>query len=742
MADIQITDDLGKSAPEVKIDLSRPSSLLKYAKSELLHLAVAPDFIARASQPLTTAAPNPISFQLKLEHKFQLGNTKPEINLTPSFQMTIRANTTRGSNLFEKDPFRVASTVPAQTGYVSLALQGSLDLGVSGSTGDLTFGVDANRTISLEYWKAFPLGKGEPSLGKATGETISGFVIPADVDDLKLLAVNDICTVSGQGSLKISSGFKVSFAPNPLASVDLPLNSGKLQVQAGAVAGISASFTIAGSYQVRAKRTSGDAIELSFYKEQGTTLKIDLLASAGISAKVGDTDLLKSLLGAISTDPNDDATKKLFEDGGLTKDEIATLNQGIKDSLDHSFQASIDLALSQITDDQAAFQYEIRPAQLDATSSTAVHRALEGDLSILTALETGNDNATIAPGVKLISSVLTTVRRQQTTLKVNLFGLVNFISLSDLIRKCVVVKDPSTGYLTIADSATGNRINAEVEPLRRSEVLRKAMFDSLLVTATYRVSNTISMTGLSSHNFHFAFDDVTKTPILADYLNWFVVMNLLGIQQKDIYLQQFPGGGPSTCLLRTEFDDNACRSLFFKSPGQVWDREHYLDIGQRAMRALIDPNNSRADQIRCNLLDEHWKEALRIGAANDLGPLMGLHPTSIADQEITALLIGDVYTIVWWANSMQTAGQAILDMQQFIAHADPATLADSHEFSSRREQLQKKVAGVIANSRTRFDEPWGLISLFWAAGSVGASARLVAKGLLLQKPDQTLTAVG
>jgi hypothetical protein len=50
MAGIQITDYLGKSAPDVKIDLSQPSSLLKYAKTELLHLAVAPDFIERASR--------------------------------------------------------------------------------------------------------------------------------------------------------------------------------------------------------------------------------------------------------------------------------------------------------------------------------------------------------------------------------------------------------------------------------------------------------------------------------------------------------------------------------------------------------------------------------------------------------------------------------------------------------------------------------------------------------------------
>ena len=736
MVDIEVTDDLGKPVPDVRIDLSHPSSLLKYAKTELLHLAVAPDFIERASRSLAAAAPNPISFQLKLERSFQLGNSKPEIDLTPSFQATIRVNTTEGSNLFESDLFRVASTVPPQTGYVSVALQGSLDLGANGSSGDLTFGFEANRTICMEYWKAFQLGNSEPTLGEAMGRTISGYVIPADVEDLKLLAVNDVCTVSGQGSLKISSGFRVSVAPNPLASVDLPLNAGALQIKTGVMAGISASFNITGSYQVRARRTLGDAIELSFHKQQGTTLRTDLSASGGVSVPFGGTDLLTSLLEAISTDPNDATTRKLFEDGGLSKDEIEALTGAIKGSLDQSLQASLDLALSELTDDQAAFQYEIQPALLDSASSAALHRALEGDLSGLTGLEAGSEDATLAPGVKLISSVLTAVRKSQTTLKVNLLGLVNFISVSDLIRKCVIVKDPSTGNLTIADSATGSRINAEVEPQRRNETLRKAMFESLLLTATYRVSKTISMTDITSHNFHFAYNDTTKRAVLADYLNWLVVMNLLTKQQADDCLKQFPGGGPSTCLVRTELDSNGCQSLFFKSPGQLWERDHYLDIGRTAMRALIDRNNSDIDRFRYDLLDQHWTEAVEIGPNDNLGPLMELNLTDATGRMITPFLIGDVYTIDWWATAMQVAGAAVAEMQQFLAGADAVTLADSHEFANRRDQLQKKMAGVIGKSRTRFDEPWGLISLFLASGSSGASARLVAKGLLLQKSDR------
>src|SRR5260370_689987 len=119
MADIQLTDDLGNSVPGVKIDLSQPSSWLAYAKAELLHLTVAPEFIERAPRLLSVATPNPISFQLTLQHEFQLGNTQPAIDLTPSLHPGIRANTTKGSDLFDEEPFRIACTVPDQTGYVS-----------------------------------------------------------------------------------------------------------------------------------------------------------------------------------------------------------------------------------------------------------------------------------------------------------------------------------------------------------------------------------------------------------------------------------------------------------------------------------------------------------------------------------------------------------------------------------------------------------------------------------------------
>jgi hypothetical protein len=106
------------------------------------------------------------------------------------------------------------------------------------------------------------------------------------------------------------------------------------------------------------------------------------------------------------------------------------------------------------------------------------------------------------------------------------------------------------------------------------------------------------------------FHDTRGVPLYdlpVEYLNWFVVMNLLTKPQADQYLKQFRGGGSSTCLLRTEFDDHACQSMFFRSPGQLWDSGHYLDIGRQAMRELIDRTNSDIDRFRYDLLDQHPK---------------------------------------------------------------------------------------------------------------------------------------
>jgi hypothetical protein len=709
MPDIQVTDQLDKPVETIKIDLTHPSSLVKYLKTELLHLAVVPDFLAKKNSILSQAAPKPIQFQAKAQHKFQLGNTKPEIEITPSAQATIRVNASPGTNLFDADPFHAAAKVPDHTGYVSVGFQGSLDLGVSGSDGDLTFGFDKTTTLSLEYLKAFPLGVVEPTLGDALGRTLSSYDIPADLSDLEALSINDIATVSGQGSLKVSGGVKVTASPNPLASVGLPLGAGSIAVKAGATAGLSASFTISGSYQLRARRKDADTIELSFFRESGTTLKADFSVSAGITAKLGDTDLIATVLGAISTDPTGD--KNLLAD--LQPKEIKTLSDAIKGGLDHSLQASVDAVLSSTTDDQAAFQYEIQPAQLSPGASVAVHKALDGDLSLLTVMEDDmSSSGVLGPGVKMLNSVLSETRKRGLALKINLLGILNYLTVSELIRNSETLRDNVTGDVTIKETVTGNRIAALVEPMR-SEALRKVIFESVLATTSYRAGKAVAM-DLDCEEMHFALNQNTNQQIMGDYLRWFIALQLLTAQETATILSQFIEGGPSTCVLRTSFGDADCVSMFFDERSNLRERQYYLELGRAALRALLDPDHQTIDHLRYQIVDDKlWTKALEIGANVNLGPLVGL---STADARVE-YLIGDVMVITDWAEAMVKAGTLVSDVRTFVGNADPTTLFHNNEFKKKRDALQEKLATMIKASKTRFDEPWGMVSLFWAGGS-------------------------
>ena len=367
-------------------------------------------------------------------------------------------------------------------------------------------------------------------------------------------------------------------------------------------------------------------MELSFLKERGTTLKTDFTGSGGIAVKQkAGKDLIASCLGAI--DPKTDNSQLL--QGGLTADEAQTLSDAIKSSIDHSLQASFDETLAHITDDQAAFQYQIDvdAAQRDPVANEAVHRALKGDLSKLTALESGiKADGTIAAGVKMISSVFSASVKKEVSFKINFLGLVNVLSLSDLVRGSKVIQDPVTGDLTIADSVSGTQIQAIVEPPKRQERLRKAMFESLLVTAAYKASGAVEAFNLSSQSFHFALNQNTNAGVMTDYLNWLVALDLISASDKQQILGSFHGQGFSTCLLRTALTDAQCRSMFFDEQNNLRPQAYYLDYGRRAIMALLNDKVGPFDRYRYNLLNQQWQQAFKRDHPRRWRKWLGLPP--------------------------------------------------------------------------------------------------------------------
>jgi hypothetical protein len=604
---------------------------------------------------------------------------------------------------------------------VGLAMTGALDAGVSGSAGNLTFGFNAGGSMQIEFLKAFATGTAEPTLGDATGQMLSGYLIPASVADLKRMQVNDICTVRGNGSLKVSGGFEVTTPVNPLATVTLPVNAGTLQVKSGLMAGVSASFTLSGSYQIRVRRLASGAIELSYLRERGTRLQADFNAAAALTASFNGTDLLGALMGAISTKPSDAALLQ-----GLSADEVKTFTAAIQDGVQHSVQASIDAVLSSATDNQAAFQYELDLEALDGASLDAVNRGLRGDLTGLTALEgQAAAGGTIAPGVKLLDSLLVRARTRGITLKVNLLGIVNLLSLSKLISNCEMLFEPASGDLTIKETAQSERIGAITDQLHRQEALRKALFESVLVTTTYRAGKAVALPELDSHGLHFVIERGTSEAKVHDYLNWFAALGL--IRQADVMplLGQYPGDPTSNCVLRTAFNDAACEQLFFDAAGNLREEEYYLEFGRVALHAMLGPSAEVVDQTRYRLLDDaaRWQRAVDIGPSPELRHVIPLDPADAHFESALELVRGDIYNLVWWAHSMRAAGMALLAVRQ-----EPA-------LQGHRDALQKTMLKVVAESKARFDQPWGMVAFYWAAGSPPtASGRMSAGQWTVARP--------
>ncbi len=702
MPDISITDELGAPVESVKIDLTQPSSLVNYARAQLLHLIVVPDFLALQDKALSVAAPKPIQFQARLGNDFALGIAEPQITLSPKIQAVLRADST----------------------HAGLEATGSLAVSAGATAGELSFGIDAGSSVTIGFCKSFDGAAPAPSLGGAVGQMVSGFVIAASVDDLKMLRAGDVCTVAGQGSLTLSGSFDIAAPVNPLASVKLPLNAGNIDVQDGLMAGVSASITISGAYRIQASGLAGGAIGLRFQKQRNVAMQADLTVAASASVSFGGTDLLSALLGAIGGNGGD---PKMLD--GLTDAEKQTFNAALQDGVNHSLQASLDAALSTMAEGEAIFEYEIRSGALDSVSTGAVNRALHGDLTALTELAS-------PAGVTLRSSVLTRVRSKGVALKVNLLGIVNLISVSNLISRCEILSDAASGSVTIKETAASERISAISDPYARQEALRKALFESVLVTTTYRASGAVAMPELACASLHFVVNRNSDAAAVRGYLNWFAALNLIGKDEIAGVLPGYAGDKTSTCLLRTVLDDAACENLFFAG-GALREEVYYREFGRAALRALLDAESDEIDLARYRFLTEPatWAHAVKMGPSPELRQLVPMDRSNPRFEQVLADIRGDLYDIVWWAESMTQAGAALQEMRQFLKGRDPVGLKDDTEFHARRDALQKLMMSVVEKSKARFGEPWGMVTLFWSAGSpAGATGRLQAGAWSVVKP--------
>ena len=283
------------------------------------------------------------------------------------------------------------------------------------------------------------------------------------------------------------------------------------------------------------------------------------------------------------------------------------------------------------------------------------------------------------------NSVFKEMRERGSTLKINCSGF-NYASISELMRNSEVFTNEVTGDVTINEIVKSNRISAIVAPLDRQEALRKAIFNSVLMTTSYRAGKAVSTPTLACEQTHFALNQSTNAQVMDDYLSWFVSLNLLTEVEKAAILGTFVDSGGSTCIVRTSFTDAECRTTFFDAQDKLRGHNDYLEIGRMALRALVDPAHQSIDKLRYRILDDPlWPKARDIGANGNLGPLVGLNTNDPRVQ----YLVGDVFVVMNWADGMVAAGKAVLEMRRFVESAGSAFLAESNEFNESAKPFKK-----------------------------------------------------
>jgi hypothetical protein len=550
--------------------------------------------------------------------------------------------------------------------------------------------------LRIDSYRPFSAGPDAITIAEALRLSIGEFVIPVDAADLKALPAGVLVAVTGRGSLKFSGAANLLAIANPLATLAAPSPLPTLGVTAAGSVSVGASWEVSAEYQVRAQKLDTGHVRLGWYRKRDSEFTVTATASAGVSAGTGQTDLFPTVIAAISSSAKTDLEE--LQNAGLSTGQLASIEDVVKSAVSRSLELAVSAEFGTLTANEAAFLYEVDPAALDEVGEKALRTALAGDLGPL------SGSGTPPAGVTEVRSILSKTRASHVALKVNLLGIFNFASVSELALKGSVTFAPSTGELVIADEATASRIQTMALNFGADEEkLRHVMAESFLITAAYRGSRSVvSPPGLSSAHVFFRLDNSAGRD---DMRRAAAVASALGLGEP-----QIPGGiagfGRTSVLAEARYDDAASRALFLTADGVPRDRGEYELAGRRAIAFLVLPDGGDAFRLRPATDDQLWSQMTDKGPAN----FNLLLPQAQADG-----VRPDYLAIEWWADTMRGTAEILAQMNRL---AGPSGIAPSDpQFEKLRGQLASHLRDVAAKAHEQFGAPWGLVAMFLAAGA-------------------------
>jgi hypothetical protein len=401
------------------------------------------------------------------------------------------------------------------------------------------------------------------------------------------------------------------------------------------------------------------------------------------------------VIGAISADAA--ADRAALAKAGVPADQADSIKSAVQAAVNRKLEVAVSAELGAASSSEAAFLFDLDLARLDAAGTQAVDAALSGNLSGLA------DPDSLPAGITEIRSILTRARTARFALKINLLGIFNFGSVSELVRKGTVTFTPSTGELVIADSVTASRIQTQAVNFGADEEkLRQVMAESLLITAAYRGSRTVvAPPELSSSHLFFRLDNNT-TP--EEMRRFAAIAPALGLAAPTLPAEAASYGRTSV-LAEASYDDAAAEALFlFKGAPRA--HSEYEAAGRRAVALLVLSDADDSFRLRPATDDALW------GRMKDMGPanFAQLLPQTQADG-----VRPDYLAIQWWADSMRGTAEILARMKQTAAPNDP-------DFQKNRLQLADHLRDAAAKAHEQFGAPWGLVAMYLVSGGKARTA--------------------
>lgn len=725
MPTIKLSDRTGL---DVGIELAEDASIAKYFKNlanlNSLKLPTL-EFSDLENVPLDRVDVKNVHAGLSFEQPVEIGVDRTEMKISTGIKGGVTLLTPRDEQVFDPEHFGDAIKINPNERYLSVGVEAQLAGGVSGKIADLGFGFDAGSSITLRTYKPFKGNdqNGFPGYVRALDEALKAFVVMGDIEDLRSMEDGVIAVAEGSGSLKFTVTANLLSVVNPLASiespVDLPGDFGELKISSGNKITVGASVEFTGTYQLRVQRFAGGKVRLGFYKKRGTDSTFKVSAVSGISGGVGKFDLFERVLKAISSNPEADIEE--LKRGGLGDAQIAVIEKTLEAGIARKLELALNLELSSGSTTEAAFLYDVDLDRLDADGRRAIHHALDGDLTDLV-----KDDETLPQGVALVRSIFTEAQKRRHTFKFNLLGIYNYISISTLILKGMVMYEPETGEIVITDKATASRIAASTFNFAAdSTKLRKLLAESFLITAAYRCSRLAAgAPELKISHSYFELHSKTDRGAMKNNLDVAEALGLLPQRDKEILLGDANNFGRTTFYAETSYTDDLAAKLFLKDD-QPRPAEDYEQAGRAALRLLVQQGERDDFRRLPTTNDALWQEMKRQGQ-----PSFRFIPALDNFNKTQLEVIATDYTVImWWAKEMREMSVRLHAVRKFLAdnpHIDP----ENNIFKMHRRKLAQELKDIAKRTKREFGDPWGLVAMDLASGKQ-AEVKLLFTGTRL-----------